>query len=334
MAYAYVAGGLAACFAVRLFLFSANLPVPTLRLATRASTLALCQAELVRNALLAAHPGMSVELLPIITSGDRAKGASLAALGGKGLFVKELEQALLEGRADLAVHSLKDVPSELPAPFAIAAVLERGDVRDALVSRDGAGLAELPDGARVASSSLRRQCQLLAARPQLSWQPIRGNLPTRLEKLKRGECDVLVLAVAGLQRLQLAGHITEHLAPDVCLPAAGQGALAIEILQDSEQAAMWAAPLHHDTAATRVEAERALCRHLGADCEAPLGALAEILADGSIRLRAVVGSPDGGRLLRAERQGSMPGRLGRELAQELLANGAKDFPGIRGGMQA
>ncbi len=306
--------------------------MPTLRLATRSSTLALCQAELVRSSLLAAHPGLSVELVPLMTSGDRAKGTSLAALGGKGLFVKELEQALLEGHADLAVHSMKDVPSDLPPPFAIGAVLERGDVRDAVLSREGTGLAELPDGARVASSSLRRQCQLLAVRPKLRWQPMRGNVPTRLAKLEQGECDVLVLAVIGLQRLQRMECVTECIEPSVCLPAAGQGALAIEILQDSEQAQAWAAPLHHEPAGTCVTAERALCRHLGADCEAPLGALAEILPEGGLRLRAAVGSPDGRRLLRAEQRGAAtsPERLGCELAQELLENGAGDFPGIRG----
>ena len=306
--------------------------MPPLRIATRTSVLALCQAELVRQCLLAAHPGLSAELLPITASGDRASMPSSAAAGGKGLFTKELELALQEGQASFAVHSLKDVPSVLPPGFAIAAVLERADARDALVSREQVGFAELPDGARVASSSLRRQCQLLAARPALCWQPIRGNVHTRLEQLERGVCDALVLAAAGLQRAQLTEHIAEYIEPALCLPAAGQGALAIEIRADDERAREWAAPLHHHATGACTAAERSLCRCLGADCNAPLGAYAECTPEGGLRLRAAVGSADGQHLLRAEQHGPIeePEKLGLALARELLAKGAEDFFGIGG----
>ncbi len=293
-------------------------------IATRASPLALWQAEHVRDRLHALHPGLRVELAPMTTRGDQILDRSLSQVGGKGLFIKELEVALLEGRAHLAVHSLKDVPMELAPEFALAAVLAREDPRDAYVAGAGAGaLQDLPPGARVGTSSLRRQLVLRAFYPHLAVVPVRGNVGTRLRKLDGGEIDALVMAAAGLKRLGLAQRIREILPTDRFLPAPGQGALAIETRADDAAAIAAVAAL--DDAATRAAtaAERAVSRALGGSCQVPLAAYAEI--EGTrLRVRALVGDCSSGAYVQAEASGDAAAaeRVGAEAAAELLARGA------------
>ena len=292
-----------------------------LRIATRKSALALWQAEHVAELLH--HLGYTAELVPMTTEGDRNLGASLATAGGKGLFVKELEQALIDDRADIAVHSMKDVPVELPAGMVIGAVLEREDPRDAFLSRHFAGFDALPRGARVGSSSLRRKSQLLYRRPDLHIEPLRGNVDTRLAKLERGEHDAIVLAVAGLKRLGLAGSITAVLDPEISLPAITQGVIGIECRADDAPVRESLARLNHADTWTRTLAERALSRGLSGSCNLPLAGYAEL--DGAmLSLRGRVASPDGTRLLSGSVQGpaSGPETLGLRLAYDLLAQGA------------
>ena len=292
-----------------------------LRIATRKSALALWQAEHVAGLLR--RLGCMAELVPMTTEGDRNLGTSLAAAGGKGLFVKELEQALIDGRADLAVHSMKDVPVELPAGMVIGAVLEREDPRDAFLSRHFAGFDALPRGARVGSSSLRRKSQLLNRRPDLNIEPLRGNVDTRLAKLERGEHDAIVLAVAGLKRLGLAGSITAVLDPEISLPAITQGVIGIECRADDPPVREPLARLNHADTWTRTLAERALSRGLSGSCNLPLAGYAEL--DGAmLSLRGCVASPDGTRMLSGSVQGpaSGPEALGLRLAYDLLAQGA------------
>ena len=295
----------------------------SIRIATRRSPLALVQAELVAAQLRAAHPGLVVELVPMSTQGDRILDAPLAKLGGKGLFTKELEIALRSARADLAVHSCKDVPVALPDDMQLVAALERDDPHDALVSNTHHSLAALPQGARVGSSSLRRECQLRAARPDLVIATLRGNVNTRLAKLDAGEFDAIVLAAAGLLRLGLAARIAARLSPDESLPAVGQGTLVLECRRSDAATAALLAPLHHAASWTRTLAERALNARLQGGCQVPIGAFAEL--DGSdLKLRGLVGSPDGREVIRAMRHGpaSDPEALGRAVADELLAGGA------------
>lgn len=294
------------------------------RIATRRSRLALWQAAHVAERLRAAHPGLAVELAPMTTRGDELLGASLAAVGGKGLFVKELEAALAEGRAEIAVHSMKDVPWALPAGFALAAITAREDPRDAFVSVHWRRPDELPAGARVGTSSLRRASQLLARRPDLVVQPLRGNVETRLAKLDRGECAALVLAAAGLRRLGLAGRIRALLEPEQSLPAPGQGALAIECLEARTDLRALVAPLADPEAEACVRAERAVSRCLAAGCTVPLAAYAELHGAG-LRLRALVASPDGARIARAEALGPAhaPEALGAQVAELLNEQGAR-----------
>ncbi|NIW85577.1 MAG: hydroxymethylbilane synthase, partial [Gammaproteobacteria bacterium] len=249
-------------------------------IATRQSQLALWQANFVSARLREAHPDLTVELLGITTRGDRWLSSPLAEVGGKGLFIKELEEALAAGRADLAVHSVKDVPAELPEGFAMPVIAYREDPRDVLVTRDGGILAGLPAGARVGSSSLRRRSQLLARRPDLLIEPIRGNVDTRLRKLDDGEYDALVLAAAGLARLGLAGRASEYLATEVCLPAAGQGALGIECRWGDDRVHALLEPLEDPRVAACVSAERTVSAVLGADCTAPLAAHATPIGEG------------------------------------------------------
>jgi hydroxymethylbilane synthase len=291
-------------------------------IATRESPLALWQARFVQARLVDAHPGLEVELLGMRTQGDRWLSAPLAEAGGKGLFVKELEQALLDGRADLAVHSMKDVPAALEPEFVLAAIGFRDDVRDALVAPGFGRLADLPHGARVGSSSLRRQAQLLAARPDLVVRPVRGNVGTRLAKLDAGEYDALVLAVAGLRRLGLESRITEYLDLAVSLPAAGQGALGIECLANAHDVRALLAPLDDPRSGRCVRAERGVSAGLGADCSAPLAAHAVMDADGNIALRAVLAAPDGGVVLRAAASGREPAVIAEAVVAELRAAGA------------
>jgi len=294
-----------------------------LRIATRKSPLALWQAEHVAERLRTTHPGLRVELLTLVTRGDKILDAPLAKVGGKGLFVKELEQALLEGRADIAVHSMKDVPADLPEGLQLTAILPREDPRDALVSTRHATLNELPADARIGTSSLRRQCQLRFRLPACRISSLRGNVGTRLEKLESEGLDAIILAAAGLIRLGMANRITQTLSPEDSLPAVGQGAIGIESRQDDPAINPLLAPLHDADTATCVSAERAYNHRLNGGCQVPIAGFAE-LADDQIRLRGLVASPDGSRVVRGELRGPRADAelLGRRLADRLLADGA------------
>lgn len=293
-----------------------------LRIATRKSPLALWQAEHVAARLRAAQPGLAVELLPLSTRGDEVLDRSLAAIGGKGLFLKELEVALAEGRADLAVHSLKDVPAQLDPRFALPAILARADCADAWVSNDYATLAALPHGARVGTSSLRRTAQLRAQRPDLEIADLRGNVGTRLAKLDRGDYAAIVLAVAGLERMGLGDRIRARLTPPEWLPAPGQAAIAVETRADDARTVECVKVL--DDAATRrgVATERALNAAMGGDCTMPLGAWCEQRSDGTLHLYGLLGAVRDGRLLRAEASGTDPVTVGGAVAAVLRAQGA------------
>ena len=297
-----------------------------LRIATRKSALALWQAEHVAARLRALSPRRPIALAPLTTQGDRNLQDSLALIGGKGLFVKELEVALTEGRADLAVHSMKDVPAELPPAFVIGAVLEREDPRDALVSVRWPDFAALPHGARLGSSSLRRQCQLLHRRRDLRILPLRGNVDTRLGKLERGDYDAVILAVAGLKRLALAHKISAVLDVELSLPAIAQGTIGIECRAKDEEMRALLAGLNHAPTWQRTLAERALNRGLSGSCTLPVAGYAEIHGD-ILTLRARVGLPDGSRLLAGDISGpaAEAESLGRRLAHELLAKGAAEI---------
>lgn len=306
--------------------FSSPNPAPVICIATRKSALALWQAEHVAQLLRAHDPSAQVELLPLSTRGDEITDRPLATVGGKGLFTKTLEAALADGRADLAVHSLKDVPAALPPGMRLAAVIARGDPRDAFVSVRYPDFDALPQGARVGSSSLRRQCQLKNRRPDLEVIPLRGNVGTRLAKLKRGDFDAIILAAAGLKRLGQEDEITACLAPDISLPAVGQGTIAIECREDAEDVLTMLAALNDGPTWTRTVAERALNRRLQGSCQVPLAAFAELEGERLI-VRGLIGAPDGSRILRAERSGAAcdAERLGDALAEDLLAQGAAEF---------
>lgn len=295
-------------------------------IATRESALALWQAHHVRDRLMSLHPGLRVELLGMTTQGDQILDVTLNKIGGKGLFVKELELALLEGRADIAVHSLKDVPMILPEGFALAAIGEREDPRDAFVSSKYRQLSELPPGAVVGTSSLRRESQLRARYPHLDIQPLRGNVNTRLRKLDEGLYDAIILAAAGLKRLGFADRIAALLEPEQSLPAAGQGALGIEIRSDREDLLPILAPLHHPETAACVRAEREVSRQLGGSCQVPLGAYA-IIRNEHLYLRGFVAQPGGTPFIHAEVSGSPedPENLGSQLAQALREQGAEQI---------
>jgi hydroxymethylbilane synthase len=282
------------------------------------------QAEHVQSLLRAAHPGLPVELVPMSTQGDRVLDRALAEVGGKGLFVKELEVAMQEGRADFAVHSMKDVPSELPAGFAIVAVLPRANPLDAFISRRYRRFAELPQGARVGTSSPRRQSQLRQARPDLRLELLRGNVDTRLRRLDEGELDAILLACAGLERLGIAHHVTEQLSLELSLPAVGQGVIGIECRADDMRSRTALAALHHTESFTRLNAERAFAAQLGGSCHSPIAAHASL--DGSIlTVRGFIGAPDGSETYRDQVSGpaAEAERLGRELAGRMQAAGAE-----------
>ncbi len=302
-----------------------------LRIATRKSPLALWQAYFVRDALEAAHPDLRVDLLTMSTRGDIILDTPLAKIGGKGLFVKELERALLDHEADIAVHSMKDVPMAFPAGLGLAVICEREDPTDAFVSNSHTSLAQLPKGAKVGTSSLRRQCQLRARRPDLEILDLRGNVGTRLGKLDAGEYDAIILASAGLIRLELEDRIAERLSPEDSLPAGGQGAVGIECRLDDEKTLARLSCLHHDDTAARVVAERAMNSTLNGGCQVPIACFAELdLADtngGELTLRGLVGSADGSRLLRAEARGSALAAeaLGIAVAEDLLSQGAAEL---------
>jgi hydroxymethylbilane synthase len=296
---------------------------PPLRIATRKSQLALWQAGHVATLLREAHAGLEIELVPIVTQGDRIQDRSLAAIGGKGLFIKELEVALEEQRADIAVHSMKDLPGDLPDGLAIAAVLVRADARDALVAPSVARLEDLPRGARVGTSSLRRQAQLLAARPDLKIEAMRGNVDTRLRRLDAGDMDAIVLACAGLIRLGLESRIGARLDLQISLPAVAQGVIGIECRCTDSRTLRLVSVLNHQATRIAMDAERAFAHRLGGSCQSPIAAHAEL--DGRrLMLAGLVAEPDGSRLLRDTQAGSSdaPAALGRLLADRMLAAGA------------
>ena len=292
-------------------------------IATRESQLALWQAEHVKARLTALHPGLQVELLGMTTQGDQILDSPLSLIGGKGLFVKELEVAMAEGRADLAVHSIKDVPMDLPEGFELTAISLREDPRDAFVSNHYAQLADLPPGAKVGTSSLRRHAQLRAHFPHLNVDTLRGNVNTRLRKLDEGQYDAIILAAAGLKRLGFQNRIRAELTPEESLPAVGQGALGIEIRSGRPDLAALLAPLNDPETAACVRAERALSRQLQGGCQAPIGGYAQ-LHDGRIHLRAFVADLEGIRFYRSETEGSMddPEAVGQAAAQDLIRQGA------------
>jgi hydroxymethylbilane synthase len=296
---------------------------PVLRIATRKSQLALWQAEYVAQMLTRAHPGLEVELIKMTTQGDKILDTPLAKVGGKGLFVKELEQGLLAGEADIAVHSMKDVPVTLPDGLHLAVICPREDPRDAFVSSTYSALAVLPDGARVGTSSLRRQCQLRAVRPDLEILDLRGNVNSRLQKLDDGHYDAIILAAAGLIRLGFESRIREALSPDVSLPAIGQGAVGIECRVNDPRVNELIAPLHDRHTATRVSAERAMNARLQGGCQVPIAGFA-VIEHGVLLLRGLVGEPDGSKIVQGEIAGPPENaqELGEVLAEDLLSRGA------------
>ncbi|MGH8581197.1 MAG: hydroxymethylbilane synthase [Gammaproteobacteria bacterium] len=296
----------------------------TLRIVTRRSPLALWQAEHVKGLLAGRHPGLRVDLLAITTLGDQRLDAALAAIGGKGLFIKELEQRLLDGTADLAVHSMKDVTVDLPDGLALPVVLRREDPRDALISSARcASIADLPRGARVGTSSLRRQCQLRALRPDLEILALRGNVGTRLQRLDSGDFDALVLAAAGLIRLGLAERIASHLDPGVLLPAIGQGVIGIECRAGDARVLDLISPLNDPEAQCCMDTERAFNRRLGGGCHVPVAGYAELRGD-RVHLTGLVGRLDGSELIRGEQAGAAAEAeaVGMALAERLLGLGA------------
>lgn len=293
----------------------------SITIATRGSQLALWQANRVKSLCQAAEPGLEVELLVVKTKGDRIVDRPLAKVGGKGLFVKEIEQALIDERADLAVHSMKDVPAELAEDLVMAAISEREDPADALVG--AASLEGLPEGARVGTSSLRRACQVLAARPDVVINWLRGNVPTRLGKLDDGQYEAIILAAAGLKRLGFADRIGARLDYQVCLPAAGQGALGVEVrAADEELADLVRKAVHHEVDARRIAAERGFLGRLGGGCHTPLAAHAVVEGD-EVVIDGLIGRPDGSEILRDRRRGPAADaeRIGAELAEVLLGRG-------------
>lgn len=293
-------------------------------IATRESKLALWQAEWVRQQLLRLHPGLSVELLGMTTSGDRLQDVALRSIGGKGLFIKELEEALQDGRADIAVHSMKDVPMDLPPGFELPVICERDDPRDAFVSNKYKSIMEMPTSAVVGTASLRRQTQMLALRSDLNMQDIRGNVQTRLGKLDGGSFDGLIMASAGLKRMGLNSRISAYLSVEDCLPSAGQGAIGIECREGDEAVKTLINPLNHQSTAFAVIAERAVCRRLQGGCQVPIAAYAEVHHD-DLHLRALVASGNGKRIIRSRLKGKCEhaDSIGTRVAEELIQQGAE-----------
>ncbi|ESK55855.1 hydroxymethylbilane synthase [Acinetobacter tjernbergiae] len=299
----------------------------TLKIATRQSPLALWQAEHIRARLNALYPDLTVELVKFVTQGDKILDTPLAKIGGKGLFVKELEAALLDGRADLAVHSMKDVPMHLPEGLTLAVICEREDPLDAFVSNHYLHFDELPLGAKVGTSSLRRKCQILQLRPDLEIVDLRGNVGTRLSKLDDGLYDAIILASAGLKRLGLADRIRHCLAPIMSLPAVGQGALGLECRSDDAELLKLIAPLQHEETSICVRAERAFNAYLEGGCQVPIAGYATLLNDDQLQIEGRVGSVDGQTLLKEQLVGEIAHaeQLGEQLAQRLLAQGAGEL---------
>lgn len=298
----------------------------SIRVATRGSLLALTQTGWVVDRLREANPGFDFEKEVFKTVGDKVLDKSLSQIGGKGLFTKELEEALLDGRVDLAVHSLKDMPTEFPPGLVLGCVPEREDPRDVVITRDGVSFEELPAGSLVGTSSLRRVAQLQAQRPDLTYVPIRGNVDTRLRKLAEGQVAALVMAAAGLHRAGFADRITEYLEPEFCLPAPGQGALAIEIRENDSSIGQVVGRIHDVTTALEVMAERAVMARLEGGCQVPIGAHA-VFDGGWIHLEGLIAAPDGSRVIRYEAEGDA-GRarfLGVQVAEWLLAHGGQEI---------
>jgi hydroxymethylbilane synthase len=297
-----------------------------IRIATRKSPLAMWQAEHVQAALMAAHPGLHIELIGMTTRGDKILDTPLAKIGGKGLFVKELEISMLEGTADIAVHSMKDVPVEFPDGLGLAVILEREDPRDAFVSNNYNSIGELPQGAKLGTASLRRQCQISAYRPDLEILPLRGNVNTRLAKLDSGEYDAIILASAGLKRLGFDERIRAALSPQQSLPAIGQGAIGIECRSDDERVHALLEPLHHQQAAICVAAERAMNERLNGGCQVPIAGHAIIDGD-KLTMSGLVGEPDGSRILREQICGKVEDAvtIGVKIADSLLEQGANEI---------
>ncbi|WP_296695793.1 hydroxymethylbilane synthase [Thiocapsa sp. UBA6158] len=298
-----------------------------IRIATRKSPLAMWQAEHVSGLLTKLHPGLEIQIVGMTTKGDKILDAPLAKVGGKGLFVKELEQGMLEGVADIAVHSMKDVPVEFPEGLHLAVIMDREDPRDAFVSNRFEGLDDLPQGACVGTSSLRRQCQLADRRPDLRIEPLRGNVNTRLAKLDAGEYDAIILAAAGLMRLGFESRIRSRITPEDSLPAIGQGAIGIECRSEDPRTNALIAPLHHRDTADRVLAERAMNARLHGGCQVPIAGHALIEGDHRLVLKGLVGTPDGSRILRAESEGPREDweAIGTRVADALLAQGAGEI---------
>ena len=295
-------------------------------IASRESLLAMWQANFIKDRLSELYPQTEISILGMTTQGDQILDVTLSKIGGKGLFIKELEQALADGRADIAVHSMKDVPMNLPSGFTLAAITEREDPRDAFVSNQYRSLSELPAGSIVGTSSLRRESQLRARFPQLRIQPLRGNVQTRLRKLDEGQYAAIILAAAGLKRLDLTYRITALLEPEQSLPAVGQGALGIECLDNRLDLVHLMQPLHNKETAQCVEAERAMSRVLGGSCQVPLGGFAQI-ADNVLTLRGFVATPDGEKIISDELSGKPEAglALGEQLANNLKLQGADEI---------
>lgn len=299
----------------------------TLRIATRKSPLAMWQSEFVKAQLEAAHPGLNVELIGMSTQGDKILDVPLAKIGGKGLFTKELEQRMAAGQADIAVHSMKDVPMELPEGFMLGAILERHNPQDAFVSNRFEKLEEMPAGAILGTSSLRRKAQLQALCPDIVVKDLRGNVGTRLGKLDAGEYDAIILAAAGLERLEMPERIKSLIPVDECLPAVAQGAIGVECLIDDKETQALIACLNHTPTEIRVRAERAMNHRLQGGCQVPIGGYAEILDDEMMELKGLVGAVDGSKLLLKALVGKTesPEQLGYDVAEGLLAKGAGEI---------
>lgn len=301
-----------------------------IKIGTRGSLLAVTQSTWTKRQIEAHHPGVSVELVKIITKGDKILDVPLAKVGGKGLFVKEIEEALLRKEVDLAVHSMKDVPAELPEPLHLGIIPRREDARDAFIANRYASMAELPQGATVGTSSLRRRCQLIAMRPDLVIENLRGNLDTRLRKLDEGQYDAIILAAAGLNRLGMSERATGHFSPEEMLPAVGQGSLGIELRKDDAELLAGLSFLNHEDTAVTVRAERAFLHRLEGGCQVPIGAFCtKEVRNGSpmLRLTGLVASEDGTRVIKKSRSGGwdQAEALGIELAEEILAAGGKEI---------
>jgi len=300
----------------------------TLRIATRKSPLALWQAEHVKERLMQAHEGLNVELVTFTTKGDKILDTPLAKIGGKGLFVKELEAAMLEGKADIAAHSIKDVPMEFPEGLFLSTILEREEACDAFVSNKFDSIQSLPDGSIVGTCSLRRKCQLLSKRPDLKIKDLRGNVNSRLEKLDNGDYDAIILACAGLVRLDMAKRIKQRISSSWILPAVGQGAVGLEAREGDEETLNLLSVLNHEDTADRVIAERALNKQLEGGCQVPIACYADYVDEGyTLQLRGLVGRPDGSQLLRAQAQAPADEAeaLGVQVADDLLAQGAGEI---------